>query len=79
VPLKFTGGDGIVPAPPQLATTTEIKLMNVRRINVGIETPTRRRRRRIQITPQEANPFRPTLCDGLASSETRPTWLMPYA
>jgi hypothetical protein len=71
VPLKFTGGDGIVPAPPQLATTTEIKLMNVRRIHEGIETPTRERRRwRIRITPQGANPFRPTLCEGLDQRST---------
>jgi hypothetical protein len=46
VPLKFTAGDGVIAPPPQLATSIENKLMNVRRIHVGIETPTRQRQRR---------------------------------
>jgi len=40
VPLKFTDGDGIIAVPPQPATKMEIKLTNVQRIHVGIETPT---------------------------------------
>jgi hypothetical protein len=39
VPLKFTGGDGIIAVPPQLAISMGIKLKNERRIHVGIENP----------------------------------------
>jgi hypothetical protein len=41
VPLKFTAGDGFIAAPPQLRVSMEIKLMNGRRIQVGIQIPSR--------------------------------------
>jgi hypothetical protein len=35
VPVKFTAGDGVIAPPPQLPTSIEIKLTNVRRIQVA--------------------------------------------
>jgi len=40
VPLKLTGGDGVIAVPPQLAASREIKLTTVRQIHLRIETPT---------------------------------------